>query len=59
MPDPILNIQSLDAHYGDFQALYDLNMTVSRGRGSGDHRREWCWQDDAVAVDLRPDPKRR
>ncbi|MEM9442667.1 MAG: ABC transporter ATP-binding protein [Pseudomonadota bacterium] len=31
MPDPILTIEGLDAHYGDFQALYDLNMSVAEG----------------------------
>jgi len=31
MPDPILEISGLDAHYGDFQALYGLNLTVTAG----------------------------
>ena len=31
MPDPILTINGLDAHYGDFQALYDLDMSVAEG----------------------------
>ncbi|MGI9490204.1 MAG: ABC transporter ATP-binding protein [Geminicoccaceae bacterium] len=31
MPDPALEISGLDAHYGDFQALYDLNMSVAEG----------------------------
>lgn len=31
MPDPILNIACLDAYYGDFQALYGVEMTVSEG----------------------------
>ncbi len=31
MPEPILTIKGLDAHYGDFQALYDLNMSVAEG----------------------------
>ncbi len=31
MPEPILNIAGLDAHYGDFQALYGLDMTVNDG----------------------------
>ncbi len=31
MPEPLLEIQGLDAHYGDFQALYGLDMAVSQG----------------------------
>lgn len=31
MPDPILEIQGLNAFYGDFQALYDLDMSVGQG----------------------------
>ncbi|PVH27534.1 ABC transporter ATP-binding protein [Pararhodobacter oceanensis] len=31
MPDPILTIEGLNAHYGDFQALYDLSMHVEAG----------------------------
>lgn len=31
MSDPLLSIQGLDAHYGDFQALYGLDMTVAAG----------------------------
>ena len=31
MPEPILQIQALDAHYGDFQALYGVDMEVSEG----------------------------
>ncbi|MGI9493444.1 MAG: ABC transporter ATP-binding protein [Geminicoccaceae bacterium] len=31
MPDPILKIEGLDAHYGDFQALYDLDMAIAEG----------------------------
>jgi branched-chain amino acid transport system ATP-binding protein len=31
MSEPILTIDGLDAHYGDFQALYDLNMSVAEG----------------------------
>ncbi|PHO05078.1 ABC transporter ATP-binding protein [Rhodobacteraceae bacterium 4F10] len=31
MPEPILQMQGLDAHYGDFQALYGVDMTVSEG----------------------------
>ena len=31
MPDPILNINHLQTHYGDFQALFDLTLTVSKG----------------------------
>lgn len=31
MPDPILKLTQLDAHYGDFQALYGLDMTLSEG----------------------------
>ena len=31
MLDPILNISGLNAHYGDFQALYGVNLTVIEG----------------------------
>ena len=32
MPDPILSIHGLDAHYGDFQALYGVDLAVERGQ---------------------------
>lgn len=31
MDDALLSIKGLNAHYGDFQALYDLEMSVSQG----------------------------
>ncbi len=31
MPDPILKIVGLNAHYKDFQALYDLTLHVDEG----------------------------
>lgn len=31
MPDRVLNISGLDAHYGDFQALYGLDLYVEKG----------------------------
>ncbi len=31
MPEPILQIQALDAYYGDFQALYGVNMELAKG----------------------------
>lgn len=31
MPEPLLQIRGLEAHYGDFQALYGLDMQVSAG----------------------------
>jgi len=31
MADPILSLQGLDAHYGDFQALYGLDMALTEG----------------------------
>lgn len=31
MPEPILQMQGLDAHYGDFQALYSVDMEVLKG----------------------------
>ncbi|MBW8639599.1 ABC transporter ATP-binding protein [Hoeflea sp. WL0058] len=31
MPEPVLDIRKLDAHYGDFQALYGVDMTVEAG----------------------------
>ena len=31
MSDPILSLSNLDAHYGDFQALYGVNMDIHAG----------------------------
>ena len=31
MPEPLLNISGLDAFYGDFQALYGVDMAVEEG----------------------------
>ncbi|MEN8934810.1 MAG: ABC transporter ATP-binding protein [Planktotalea arctica] len=31
MPEPILTLSGLDAYYGDFQALYGVDLTVSEG----------------------------
>src|SRR4051812_43641969 len=31
MPDPLLNVRALDAHYGDFQALFGVSMRVQEG----------------------------
>ncbi len=31
MPEPILTLSGLDAFYGDFQALYGVDLTVSEG----------------------------
>lgn len=31
MPDPLLQMTGLDAHYGDFQALYGVGMEVREG----------------------------
>src|SRR5262249_908548 len=31
MPDPLLTVRALDAHYGDFQALFGVSMTVAEG----------------------------
>lgn len=31
MPKPVLKMEGLNAHYGDFQALYDVNMSVNEG----------------------------
>lgn len=31
MPEPILTLNALDAHYGDFQALYGVDMTLAAG----------------------------
>jgi len=31
MPDPVLNLRQLDAHYGDFQALFGIDMEVAAG----------------------------
>jgi branched-chain amino acid transport system ATP-binding protein len=31
MPDPLLQVRALDAHYGDFQALFGVSMRVAEG----------------------------
>ena len=31
MADPLLSLNSLDAHYGDFQALFGVDLTVTEG----------------------------
>ena len=31
MPDPLLHLKGLDAHYGDFQALYGIDMALAEG----------------------------
>jgi branched-chain amino acid transport system ATP-binding protein len=31
MPEPLLEVRSLDAHYGDFQALFRVSLAVSTG----------------------------
>ena len=31
MPDPLLALNALDARYGDFQALYGVDMSIERG----------------------------
>ncbi|MGH1459137.1 MAG: ABC transporter ATP-binding protein [Paracoccaceae bacterium] len=31
MPDPILTLNGLTAHYGDFQALYGIDMQIGQG----------------------------
>ena len=32
MPDPMLTVRALDAHYGDFQALFGVTIDVKRGQ---------------------------
>jgi branched-chain amino acid transport system ATP-binding protein len=31
MPEPLLEVRALDAHYGDFQALFGISMVVAEG----------------------------
>ncbi len=31
MPDPVLSLRKLDAHYGDFQALFGIDMEIAAG----------------------------
>ena len=31
MPERLLNLNGLNAHYGDFQALFDVNMKLAAG----------------------------
>jgi branched-chain amino acid transport system ATP-binding protein len=32
MPDQLLTVRALDAHYGDFQALFGVSIAVARGQ---------------------------
>jgi len=32
MPEPLLKVRALDAHYGDFQALFGVSISVSSGQ---------------------------
>jgi len=32
MPDPLLDVRALDAHYGDFQALFGVSLRVGAGQ---------------------------
>ena len=32
MPDPLLSVRALKAFYGDFQALYGVDVVVGRGQ---------------------------
>lgn len=32
MPDPLLDVRALDAHYGDFQALFGVSMQIAAGQ---------------------------
>jgi len=32
MPEPLLSVRALDAHYGDFQALFGVSLDVARGQ---------------------------
>jgi branched-chain amino acid transport system ATP-binding protein len=32
MPEPLLSVHALDAHYGDFQALFGVSISVARGQ---------------------------
>jgi branched-chain amino acid transport system ATP-binding protein len=32
MPEPLLDIRALDAHYGDFQALFGVSMQIAAGQ---------------------------
>jgi branched-chain amino acid transport system ATP-binding protein len=32
MPDQLLSVRALDAHYGDFQALFGVSISVQRGQ---------------------------
>src|SRR5438128_11841347 len=34
MSEPILTVRALDAHYGDFQALFGVSISVARGQAS-------------------------
>ena len=57
MPDPLLQVRALDAHYGDFQALFGVSMRVDRGRGGGGDRRQRRRQIDAAQMHRRRDAR--
>ena len=58
MPDRLLEVRALDAHYGDFQALFGVSMRVDRGRGGGGDRRQRRRQDHAAQMHRRRDAGR-
>jgi hypothetical protein len=49
----LLETRGLTAGYGDFQALFGVDIALEPGESGGDHRRQRRRQDDA----LRPSPR--
>ena len=49
----LLETRDLTAGYGDFQALFGVDIALERGRDRRHHRRQRRRQDDAAALDRR------
>ena len=54
MAEPLLSVRGLKAGYGDFQALFGVDLDLARGRGAGADRRQRRRQVDAAARHHRP-----
>ena len=42
MPEPILQLSGLDAYYGDFQALYGVDMVLEAGEAADSRYFQLC-----------------
>ena len=54
----LLETRGLTAFYGDFQALFGVDIALERGRDGRHHRRQRRRQDDAAPLDRRRAPQR-